>query len=250
MQEEQPRLYRELADWWPLLSHPDEYIEEAALYLSVLRSRTRGPLRSLLELGSGGGNNASHFGRDIALTLVDRSPGMLAVSAGLNPHARHLQGDMRDVDLGETFDAVFIQDAIGYMSTEAELRAAVQSAARHARPGGAVLLAPDDTTEIFTPSTSHGGNDSGPRGLRYLFWERDPDPHDNQTTGLMTYVLREDGQPTRTITEEHTYGLFPRATWIAAMEAAGLTAIERLPFTHSDFEEGRVLDMFVGVRPG
>ena len=248
MAEQQLRLYDDLADWWPLLSPPQEYAEEAALYLSVLKERVRGPLGTLLELGSGGGSNAHHFDRGIALTLVDPSPGMLAVSRALNPHARHVAGDMRDVELGETFDAVFIQDAIDYMVTEAELRAAIATAVRHVRPGGAVLLAPDHTAEVFGPSTSHGGHDSEGRGLRYLFWETDPDPADQQTTALMTYVLREDGEAVRTVTEEHTYGLFPRATWVAAMEAAGLTEVERLPFTHSDFDEGEALDMFVGIR--
>lgn len=246
---EQPRLYTELAEWWPLLSAPSEYVEEAALYLRLLQERVQGPLETLLELGCGGGNNACHFPKTLALTLVDLSPGMLAVSQRLNPHAHHVQGDMRTVDVGAQFDAVFIQDAIDYMTTEADLRAAIQNAARHLRPGGAVLLAPDDTREVFTPYTAHGGTDGEDgRSLRYLFWETDPDPSDTLTSGLMTYVLREPGQPVRTLTEEHTYGLFPRATWIQAMEAAGLTRVERLPFVHSDFEEGVEKDLFVGVK--
>ena len=30
--DETPRLYRELAEWWPLLSAPEEYAEEAEDY--------------------------------------------------------------------------------------------------------------------------------------------------------------------------------------------------------------------------
>ena len=40
--DETPRLYRELAEWWPLLSAPAEYAEEAEDY------------RRLLVEGSGG----------------------------------------------------------------------------------------------------------------------------------------------------------------------------------------------------
>ena len=59
----------------------------------------------MLELGSGGGNNASHLKAHFQLTLVDLSPAMLAVSRALNPECEHLQGDMRTVRLGRRFDA-------------------------------------------------------------------------------------------------------------------------------------------------
>lgn len=57
------------------------------------------------------------------LTLVDRSPEMLAVSFALNPECEHVVGDMRDMRLGRVFDCVLIHDAICYLTTEAELRA-------------------------------------------------------------------------------------------------------------------------------
>ena len=33
------RLYRDLASWWPLISPPEEYAEEAAFAASLLRMR-------------------------------------------------------------------------------------------------------------------------------------------------------------------------------------------------------------------
>jgi hypothetical protein len=36
--EHLPKLYRELADWWPILSAPEEYAEEAAFYEKALRA--------------------------------------------------------------------------------------------------------------------------------------------------------------------------------------------------------------------
>ena len=64
------KLYEELAEWWPLVSAPDEYTEEAAEYIRLLRAAATGPLQEVLELGSGGGNNASHLKREFSLTLV------------------------------------------------------------------------------------------------------------------------------------------------------------------------------------
>src|SRR5262249_2034869 len=121
------RMYAELAPWWPLLSAPSDYEEEAAIYANVLEDNATIPLEHVLELGSGGGNNASHMKARFRMTLVDVSEGMLAVSRALNPDCAHHQGDMRRVRLGREFDAVFVHDAVSYMASEADLRAAVQT---------------------------------------------------------------------------------------------------------------------------
>ena len=56
---------------------------------------------------------------------------------------------MRTVRLGRTFDAVLIHDAIGYMTTEADLRAAFETAETHLRPGGVFITSPDFFREDF-----------------------------------------------------------------------------------------------------
>ena len=125
----------------------------------------------VLELGSGGGNNASHLKSSFTMTLVDRSPAMLDVSRALNPECEHIEGDMRDVRLGRTFDAVFVHDAIDYMMTEADLRGAMQTAFAHSRAGGVAVFVPDHTTETFEEDVDHGGDEgSDGRAVRYLFW--------------------------------------------------------------------------------
>ena len=48
------RFYSDLAGWWPLISPPEEYAEEAAFAASLLRMANP-PTRTVLELGSGGG---------------------------------------------------------------------------------------------------------------------------------------------------------------------------------------------------
>ena len=36
--EKLPKLYRELADWWPILSAPADYAEEAEFYRQAITS--------------------------------------------------------------------------------------------------------------------------------------------------------------------------------------------------------------------
>src|SRR4029079_11967617 len=115
---EQPKLYGELASWFHLLSSPVDYAEEAEFARTLLAPAASAPPQTLLELGSGGGNNASHLKAHFQMTLVDLSPGMLAVSRQLNPECEHVEGDMCAVRLGRLFDAVFVHDAIMYLTTE------------------------------------------------------------------------------------------------------------------------------------
>jgi len=159
------RFYGDLAEWWPLISPPEEYAEEAAYAATVLSSASI-PVRDVLELGSGGGHNAVHLKAHFAMTLVDLSAEMLTVSRRLNPECDHRQGDMRAVRLGRAFDAVFVHDAVDYMTSEADLRRVIETALVHCRPGGIAVFVPDHTAETFEAMTDHGGSDAADgRGL-------------------------------------------------------------------------------------
>jgi Methyltransferase domain len=129
----QASFYDDLADWWPLFSPPENYVEEAADLLERLGPLAPGP-RTLLELGSGGGSLASHLKPHFNLTLTDRSPGMLAVNRAINPESEHLVGDMRSLRLGRQFDVVLVHDAIMYATDAASVLATLQTAAIHCRP--------------------------------------------------------------------------------------------------------------------
>ena len=111
--------------------HPSfaEYEEEAGFYVTTLTAACDAPPRTWLELGSGGDNNASHLKRRFDFVLVDPSPGILTVSRAPNPECEHVQGDMRTVRLGRVFDAVFIHDAVAYMTTESDLQRVIETTA-------------------------------------------------------------------------------------------------------------------------
>jgi SAM-dependent methyltransferase len=241
------RLYRELAAWWPLFSAPAEYAEEAAIYRRVLAEAAQPPLTSVLELGSGGGNNASHLKEHLQLTLVDLSPGMLEVSRALNPECEHVEGDMRTVRLGRVFDAVFVHDAVNYMTTEQDLRMAMETAFVHCRPGGAALFAPDHLRENFRTGTDHGGHDGGGRGVRFLEWTWDPDPLDTTYLVDYAYLLRNADGSVEVEHDRHVEGLFPRATWLRLLNQVGFRA-RPVQIEHSELEPGSY-EVFVGARP-
>lgn len=239
-----PRLYTELASWFPILTAPSDYAHEASRYRAVFETLTPPP-RTLLELGSGGGNNASHLKTRFEMTLVDLSDDMLDVSRRLNPECEHVQGDMRSVRLGRLFDSVFVHDAVMYLTTEEDLKLAIETAFVHTRPGGAALFVPDCLRETYREGTDHGGNDVGSRSLRYLEWSWDPDPSDSTFRTDYAYLLRDEDGTVRCIHDIHEEGLFSRDTWLSLFVQVGFAPRS----VQLDIgEEGKVYEGFLAVK--
>lgn len=234
------RLYSDLASWWPLLSPPESYAEEAGVYLDLLRD---GPLDSLLELGSATGHLASQMPAALDITLVDRAPEMLTVSRGFNPTRTHVQADIRDLRLGRTFDAVLLHDAVMYLTDRDSLRRAFATAAAHLRPGGRFLVLPDVLREDFEEGSVAGGGEDGDRAVRMLEWHWDPDPTDDTYRVDFTWLLRE-GDAVRSVHEHHEMGLHSRATYWEAIVDAGLVPLEAPPLLAA-----RCGNAFLAARP-
>lgn len=241
-----PRLYTDLAGWFHLLTAPEDYEEEAGFYRKVITENSRLPVNEVLEMGSGGGNNASHLKSYFKLTLTDISSDMLKISRELNPECEHIQGDMRDLRLGRQFDAVFIHDAVSYITSIEDLDKTIKTAFIHCRPGGGVLFTPDYVRETFKPATDHGGHDKGNRGIRYLEWVRDPDKSDTTCVADFAYLLRENDR-VWCESERHILGLFSENDWLRLMESAGFSGVKAQNCNYS--EQSHRTPVFTGFKP-
>ena len=242
------RLYSDLAGWFHLLTSPADYVEEAARYRALMEEACPAA-QTLLELGSGGGNNASHLSEHYACTLSDISPQMLTLSQGLNPGCEHVLGDMRTMRLGRSFDIVFVHDAIAYMVDETDLLDCLATAFAHLRPEASRSSCPTTPGSPSDPSTDHGGHDGADgRSLRYLEWTRE------SAAGSTTYdvdyavLVSEPGQPTQIVHDHHVEGLFPVHTWLYLLEQAGFADARLAPGEPGDGDATQ--PVFIGMRPG
>lgn len=214
------KMYHELASWWPLLSPREDYEEEAALFSSILQEQFPG-LRNVLELGSGGGNSASYLKEHFRMVLLDRSMDMIRISRALNSDCCHICADMRHFCLNKQFDAIFIHDAIMYLTDEKDMMKTFRRCYDHVKAHGGMLIVPDYFRETYKPATSHGGIDRDGKGFRYLEWSNDSDHHDSVFECDFVYIFKNRGMNPHVMHERHFLGIFSRETWVNCLNRAG-----------------------------
>ncbi len=203
-----------MAEWWPLISEPEEYANEAEILSAVFGEFLGGSRNTLLDLGVGGGDYLSHLISDFDAVGVDLSPEMLTHSKQQNPTVEHHVGDLRTIHLGRSFDAVFIRDAIYYMTGEADLSAAFATARAHLNPGGVLVTCPDwFRLPAIDEFVSHATRRRGNASVTYIENVHDSDPSDSQVEVVMFLLIREDGR-LRIEQDHHTVALFTRDTWL------------------------------------
>jgi SAM-dependent methyltransferase len=220
------KFYNDLADWWHLISDPVDYAEEVDFFRQQIPEIIARDKNSYLELGSGGGNNATHFKQDFDdVVLTDLSNKMLRVSHNLNPECDHIKGDMRSLRLGRAFDFIFVHDAIDYILSLGDLQLVFETAYVHCKPDGVAMFVPDFVCETFRIFTDSGGHDADDgRTARLLEWN-EPIAEDGITYKThYVFALYTPEKPMRLEHEIHTLAVFPRADWLRLLHATGFEA--------------------------
>ena len=137
------------ARYYDLLYRDKDYAGEADFSAALVREHAP-HVERFLELGCGTGAHAEHLARmGYSVRGIDRSEAMIkgaaARVAALTPEvAGRLTfglGDVRTLRTGETYDAVIsLFHVMSYQTSDADLAAAFDTAARHLAPGGVFLF--------------------------------------------------------------------------------------------------------------
>ncbi len=238
-------LYTDLAWLWPMWGDATtEYAQYCEYVTTLVRRYSERPATTLLNIGCGGGKNALNLKRNFEVTGLDLSPTMLAQAKELNPECTFVHGDMRTFKLGNTFDAVLMDDGISHMNCRADFVEAFRIAYVHLNPGGVLVATPDVTIESFqqnktttTPATRDVWD--------VVFIENvyDPDPTDEQYEATILYLIRNHGR-LRIETDHWTMGIFSLDTWRHVLRETGYRVHEEL--FSLDEEE---YTMFACVKP-
>jgi SAM-dependent methyltransferase len=135
-------VYTEAARYYDLIHQAKgrDANAEADMVLGELTYRLPNA-ESLLDVGCGTGANLPRFAETLDVAGLDVSDEMLGIARSRCPNIPLTQGDMRQFDLGRTFDAVVcLFSGIGYMQNLSDLQEAVTAMAGHVHPGGIVMI--------------------------------------------------------------------------------------------------------------
>jgi SAM-dependent methyltransferase len=132
-----------------------DYAAEAAALTRLVRDRSP-DTRTLLDVACGTGKHLEHLRAEFDCEGVDLDEGLLTVARARVPDVPLQQADMRDFDLGRTFDVVTcLFSAIGFVGGPDGLDAAAEALTRHLAPGGLLLVEPWLTPDAWIPGRPH-----------------------------------------------------------------------------------------------
>jgi SAM-dependent methyltransferase len=240
-------LYGELAELWPFVSPPENYVEEVRTFRDRFRRHGVGDGARILHLGSGGGSIDFHFKHTYTVTGVDISPAMIAYAARLNPEVEYVEGDIRTVRLGRLFDAVLVHDAISYMTTIEELEMVYRTAAAHLEVGGVMVALPEELRTRMAPDEAEvETTELDGRVVTVIETDYDADPKDHEFETVFIFLIREHGE-LRVELDRHKVGVFDLQEFLDAMVRAGFEARAE-PWELSDWTPGREMPLITAIR--
>ena len=135
-------VFGDYANYYDTLYREKDYEKDCDFLEQILEELSSEPISRILDLGCGTGGHALPLARrGYDVTGVDRSEQMLAIARAkavqANLSVEFRQGDIRNLELGQTFDAVISMFAVmSYQTTNDDIMSAFHTAKRHLEPGG------------------------------------------------------------------------------------------------------------------
>jgi SAM-dependent methyltransferase len=213
-------VFDQSAELYDLFYGDKDYRGEARTIHGLVTQRSP-DARTLLDVACGTGSHLAVLKRWYQVEGLDLDGGLLEVAARRLPDTPLQQGDMRNFDLGRTFDVVTcLFSSIAYVRTAAGLSRAIKAMAGHVARQGLLIVEP-----WLTP-TSFKVKFPG----RLLKIER-PDLQAvrmsvSRVEGRLSfidfhYLVAQPGQ-IRHLTETHSMGLFSEADYRSAFARANM----------------------------
>jgi SAM-dependent methyltransferase len=244
------RLYKDLVWLWPIISPHEDYLEEGGFFLQKIKEYGGPKVKTILNLGSGGGDIDWVLKRELTMTGIDISPAMMELAKKLNPEVEYIPDDMRTARLNRRFDAVILHDAVAHMQTEEELRAAFLTAYEHLDKGGLFITFVEEWVEHFEQNHTVIRNFQKDKlEVTYIENVYDSNKSDSTYECTFVYLIRREGFPD-VETDRMVLGIFPLATWGNTMREIGFDVIQiESPLANlADGQTDEIYPVLIGIK--
>ncbi|MDX3241589.1 class I SAM-dependent methyltransferase [Streptomyces sp. ME18-1-4] len=231
-----------MAEIYELLheSRGKDYRAEAATVAGLVRARNP-QAASLLDVACGTGAHLRHFAELFdKVEGLELSDAMLTMARTAAPAAVLHRGDMRDLSLGRSYDAITCMfGSIAYLKDTAELTSTLRSFAEHLAAGGVVAV--DPWWFLETSLERHVSGDTVTVGRRTMTRVSYTEREGHTSHMVVHYVVAEPDSGIQHFAETHALTLFTRAEYEEAFTRAGLrvTFVEGIQSGRGLFLAGR-----------
>lgn len=197
-----------------------DYLAEALLVRDMIEKR-KPDAKTLLDVACGTGLHMQHLTDRFDVEGLDLDGELIEVARDRLPDVPLHLADMRDFDLGKTFDAVTcLFSAIGYVRSRDELDATFERMVSHLVPGGVLVvegwIGPDEWDENHMGSLYIEEPDLRIARLNV------PETRDRFSVVDFHYLVATH-EGVSYFTELHELYMFTTEEYIEALEATGLT---------------------------
>jgi SAM-dependent methyltransferase len=225
--EDQQRLYKDLSWLWPIVSPADDYVEETEFFSSLIKEYSEIQVKSLLNLGCGGGQYDYTLKKYFKVTGIDSNETMLTLAHNLNPEVAYYTGDMRNLRIEGQFEAVTIFDSVNSMLTEGDLAAAFTTAYIYLKPGGVLLTMAEVTRENFKQNRmSSSSHVNGDMDITFVRNYHDLNPASSIYEAAFIFLIRQGGR-LKIENDRHLLGIFRTNIWLELLRKTGFTVVQK-----------------------
>jgi SAM-dependent methyltransferase len=220
-----------------LTSEADNYLQSAELYdaiyhfknyqresqrLHSLIDRIVPGARNLLDVACGTGEHAKFLKQYYAVDGIDLNDSYIEAARTKNPSGNYRCADMRDFDLGASYDVVLcLFSAIGYVQNVESLERAIGCMVRHVRPGGSLMIEPWVPPSLWKPGALSINTGEIKDGLvcRMALSRRE-----GNLSVISLHYLHGSRHGVRHYSEQLELGLFTEEQMLHGFQQAGMSA--------------------------
>jgi SAM-dependent methyltransferase len=240
------RLYKDLAWTWPIISPPEQYIKESEEIKRAIKKFSKIPVKTVLNLGCGGGHVDWVLKKYFKITGIDISKNMLKLAKKLNPDVMYLRGDMRKIRLNTKFDAVLIHDSINYMLTKRDLEAAFRTGYNHLKSGGVLITFVEECSIIKQNKIYYSNRKRGSVEITFIEHYYDPNPKDSTYECTFIYLIRKN-KKLEIHTDRHLCGIFNLKTRLLILRKVGFM-VKKVANKNAISNEGKAIPTLVCLK--
>jgi SAM-dependent methyltransferase len=237
------QIFKKYAPFYDSIYGEKDYPAECDFIEQIFKRYAITPVITVLDLGCGTGGHALPLAkRGYRMTGIDQSESMVASAQAKKSPSESSDnptfkiGDIRNCDLGITFDAVISMfSVIGYMTNNEDVISVFRTARRHLKSGGLLLFDVwyGPTVLKERPSDRYKVTEKGAdRIIRFTHPEIDLYRHTVQVDYKILHL--QDHRVADEINEMHTVRFFFPQEIACHLEITGFNVKMMCPFMHPE----------------